>query len=293
MATAGGANVPDGVTGPSFTVSIVDNGWFSAGAGEATVVYESPELFEFDYDTCTDNGGWGDDSIVGDGCYSPPVCPDVPVSVNTNEFYVLFTFTNNDRNMHLNEDGMDLSVGFCGTGDCNWQAVPTGLEDDFFMGAATGDDGTVLPESAACAFDAPCPMHDGYDPAGGPSTTHRDIRSGNPHFTNVVQLSPIATESPPLRLFFQYSYVVGYGNYGSSVPPGTHGPMFTVGLVDVLTGSETIVYTSPELDTYDYDTCGEHGGWGSMFKGLLPRVLKVAPSCAIVLGSFEVFKTLL
>ena len=37
----------------------------------------------------------------------------------------------------------------------------------------------------------------------------------------------------------------------------------------------------------------EHGGWGSMFKGLLPRVLKVAPSCAIVLGSFEVFKTLL
>ena len=36
-----------------------------------------------------------------------------------------------------------------------------------------------------------------------------------------------------------------------------------------------------------------HGGWGALFQGLAPRVLKVAPSCAIVLGSFEVLKTLL
>jgi hypothetical protein len=253
-----GADVPAEVTGPSFTVSIVDD-----ATGEASVVYESPELFEFDYDTCNDNGGWGDDTIVGDGCYSPPVCPDVPVSTNTLEFYVLFTFTNNDRNMHLNEDGMDLSVGLCGTGDCNWQAVPSGLEDDFFMGTALAADGTVLPDTAACTLDAPCPMHDGYDGAGGASTTHRDIRSGNPHFTNTVQLTPIATESPPLRLYFQYSYVVGYGRFGAAVPEGTEGPMFTVGLVDVVTQQETIVYTSPMLDTYDYDTCGEHGGWGA------------------------------
>ena len=89
-----GANVPAGVTGPSFTVSIVDE-----TSGAVTVVYQSPELFEFDYDSCNANGGWGDDTIVGDGCYSPPVCPNVPVEADTREFHVLFSFTNNDRNM--------------------------------------------------------------------------------------------------------------------------------------------------------------------------------------------------
>ncbi|KAJ1487436.1 mitochondrial carrier domain-containing protein [Baffinella frigidus] len=37
----------------------------------------------------------------------------------------------------------------------------------------------------------------------------------------------------------------------------------------------------------------DHGGWGALFQGIVPRVLKVAPSCAIVLGSFEVLKTML
>jgi hypothetical protein len=95
-----GADVPDEVTGPSFTVSIVD-----AKSSKGFVVYTSPELFEFDYDTCDANGGWGDDTIVGDGCYSPPVMVNVSIDVESTEFYMLFTFTNNDRNMHLNEDG--------------------------------------------------------------------------------------------------------------------------------------------------------------------------------------------
>ena len=249
-----GANVPTGVTGPSFTVSIVDE-----ASGAATVVYQSPELMLFDYDTCNANGGWGDDTIVGDGCYSPPVCPNVPVDASTQEFHVLFSFTNNDRNMHLNEDAMNMQIGLCGTGDCNWQAVPSALGADFFMGPSCNDaDGActpVPPEGVA--------MRDGYDGAGGPSSTGRDIRSGNPHFTNIVQLSPVSTSVPPSRVSFSYSYVVGYGNYGAVVPAGTTLPTFTLGLVDSVTGVETIVYTSPDLSGYDYDTCGDHGGWGN------------------------------
>jgi len=34
-------------------------------------------------------------------------------------------------------------------------------------------------------------------------------------------------------------------------------------------------------------------GWASLWAGIGPRVLKVGPSCAIVLGSYELFKSFL
>jgi hypothetical protein len=39
--------------------------------------------------------------------------------------------------------GMAMQVGLCGSGDCNWEAIPTGLGEDF-----------IVEES-------------GYDPEGG------------------------------------------------------------------------------------------------------------------------------
>jgi hypothetical protein len=101
-----GRKVPKNVKGPHFTVSLVD-----AKTGKQTEVYKSPELDTYDYDTCSQHGGWGNSKIKGDGCYSNPVKVDVPVSIKSTEFYVLFRFTNNDRNMHLNEDGMDMKFG--------------------------------------------------------------------------------------------------------------------------------------------------------------------------------------
>jgi hypothetical protein len=221
-----GADVPANVAGPSFTVSVVD-----AATGAASIVYTSPELSTYDYDTCAQNGGWGDDGVDDDGCYAPATSIDVPVDLRTAEFYILFTFTNNDRNMHLNEDGMNMAFGMCGGGECNWQPVPTGLGDDFSVAA----------------------------PA---SKTGRDIRSGNPHEVNTARLPDITTAVPPQRLSFTYEYVVGYGRYGRDVPDNVLGPTFSVGLVDAATGAETVVYTSPVLSTYDYDTCGQNGGWG-------------------------------
>lgn len=66
-------------------------------------------------DTCSQKGGWGSDTIKGDGCYSKPVHVDVPIAgtpKGLKEFFILFEFTNNDRNMHLNEDGMNMKVGY-------------------------------------------------------------------------------------------------------------------------------------------------------------------------------------
>jgi len=82
-----------------------------AKTNKATKVYTSGELDTYDYDTCHQNGGWGNSNIQGDGCYSKPVKVDTPVSTKSTEFYVLFVFTNNDRNMHLNEDGMNMQYG--------------------------------------------------------------------------------------------------------------------------------------------------------------------------------------
>ena len=97
--------MPANVHGPTFTVSVVD-----AATDARTVVYMSPELSTYDYDTCAENGGWGDDGVDDDGCYAPAASVDVAVDIRTAEFYILFTFTNNDRNMHLNEDGMNFQI---------------------------------------------------------------------------------------------------------------------------------------------------------------------------------------
>jgi hypothetical protein len=90
---------------------------------------------------------------------------------------------------------------------------------------------------------------------GHPSKTGRDIRSGNPRETTQVRLGPIAAPRAPNRLKFEYEYVVGYGRWGANVPRTVRGPSFTVSVTDAKDSkSDVVVYRSPVLDTYDYDT---------------------------------------
>jgi hypothetical protein len=98
--------------------------------------------------------------------------------------------------------------------------------------------------------------------SGSASFTGRDIRSGNPNQITEVRLPNVASAEPIIRLRFNYQYVVGYGRYAAAVPASVTGPTFTVTVVDAATDARTVVYTSPELSTYDYDTCAENGGWG-------------------------------
>ena len=77
-----------------------------------------------------------------------------------------------------------------------------------------------------------------------------------------MRLPTVAAPFGVSRLRFSYEYVVGYGRYGKNVPSSVHGPHFTVSIVDAKTHTMEVVYTSPTLDTYDYDTCAQHGGWG-------------------------------
>merc|ERR1711865_351378 len=213
----------------------------------STLVYTSPELDTYDADTCSKNGGWGKIGIQGDGCYSNPVPVDVPVSITSTEFYVVIHFINNDRNMHLNVQHMNMNYATCvkssiiqynpckpGVSD-RWFPIPTRLRHDFSVVRGHGS----------------------------PSPTARDIRSGNPHQESWVRLPNVAASNPPNKLRFNYEYVVGYGRYGRNVPSRVKGPYFTVSIVDAKTSKATEVYKSPELDTYDYDTCRQNGGWGS------------------------------
>ena len=89
-----GKNVPSRVKGPTFTVWVVNS-----KTKQAEQVYASPVLSTYDYDTCMQRGGWGKDSVSGDGCYSPPVSVDVPVKSRPKSFWVEFRMVNNDRNM--------------------------------------------------------------------------------------------------------------------------------------------------------------------------------------------------
>ena len=78
----------------------------------------------------------------------------------------------------------------------------------------------------------------------------------------MLRLPTMATTSPIRRLTFCYEYVVGYGNWGADVPAEVTGPSFTVSIVDDATGEASVVYESPELFEFDYDTCNDNGGWG-------------------------------
>ena len=104
-----------------------------------------------------------------------------------------------------------------------------------------------------------------FTTAGGSSRTGRDIRSGNPHQHTTATLPVMYVNQPVVvsSIRFNYEYVVGYGSYGAKVPPTIKGPQFNVSLVDVATGASRLVYSSAILHGYDYDTCGQHGGWGS------------------------------
>eukprot|EP00041_Stephanoeca_diplocostata_P034892 m.1211215 g.1211215 ORF g.1211215 m.1211215 type:complete len:416 (-) comp24593_c1_seq31:3901-5148(-) len=98
--------------GPQFSVYIVNN----ANPTQRVLVYASPRLQGYDYDTCS---GWGSDAVVGDGCYSPMITvyntsiagsDGLGVLRTATSVYMRFEFQNNDRNMHLNDDGMDMRI---------------------------------------------------------------------------------------------------------------------------------------------------------------------------------------
>ena len=92
----------------------------------------------------------------------------------------------------------------------------------------------------------------------GATTTSEGFQSGDPGQTSSIESDVITTGGPATRMSFSYQYAVGHGEHGADVPgvpDGVAGPHFTVGLIDTSTGVETTVYTSPELDTYDIDSC--------------------------------------
>mmetsp|Transcript_10672 Transcript_10672/g.31984 ORF Transcript_10672/g.31984 Transcript_10672/m.31984 type:complete len:99 (-) Transcript_10672:184-480(-) len=81
---------------------------------DAAMIMQTQPLIGYDYDTCGSNGGWGSNSVPGDGCYSPVQQVNrtfsPPVLQSATGLYVEFRFQNNRRNMHLNDDGMNLQI---------------------------------------------------------------------------------------------------------------------------------------------------------------------------------------
>jgi len=82
--------------------------------------------------------------------------------------------------------------------------------------------------------------------AGVVSNPTLSLRSGNPSETNTADLDTLIQDDTHNidGLTLQYSYVTGYGS-------GT-GTNFTISLVGATTA---VIYTSPQLTDYSYDSC--------------------------------------
>ena len=66
-----------------------------------------------DYDNCGDRGGWGNDDDGNDGCYSQRIYvnkPNLSGLASATRAQVFFTIDNRDRNMHINEDLMNVQI---------------------------------------------------------------------------------------------------------------------------------------------------------------------------------------
>lgn len=96
--------------GPDMSVWLVD----AANESAAVRVWQtSSSLQGYDYDTCGSNGGWGNDQNPNDGCYSPQSPVDLSLNnvlPQSSRVYVQFRFQNNRRNLHLNDDGMNMQI---------------------------------------------------------------------------------------------------------------------------------------------------------------------------------------
>jgi len=66
-----------------------------------------------DYDNCGSRGWWGSDDIGTDGCYSQRIFVNKPALrglASATRAQVFFTVENNDRNLHINEDLMNVQI---------------------------------------------------------------------------------------------------------------------------------------------------------------------------------------
>lgn len=70
-------------------------------------------LYGYDYDTCGNN--WGSNDDPNDGCYSPRIHvqspANTPIALQTaSRVYVRFEFANRGRNVHINDDAMNMRI---------------------------------------------------------------------------------------------------------------------------------------------------------------------------------------
>jgi len=66
-----------------------------------------------DYDNCGERGWWGNDDDGNDGCYSQRIFVNKTSLTgleSASRAQVFFTIDNRDRNMHINEDLMNVQI---------------------------------------------------------------------------------------------------------------------------------------------------------------------------------------
>ena len=76
---------------------------------------QNPDGFQggCDYDTCWQRGWWGRNNNGNDGCYSQRIYvnkPNLSGLASATRAQVFFTIDNRDRNMHINEDLMNVQI---------------------------------------------------------------------------------------------------------------------------------------------------------------------------------------
>lgn len=74
------------------------------------------EMKDYSYDNCCQRVStcWGSESDANDGCYSNRINvkyeKTTPILKAKKRAYVLFEFNNNERNVHINDDAMEMKV---------------------------------------------------------------------------------------------------------------------------------------------------------------------------------------
>jgi hypothetical protein len=76
---------------------------------------QNPDGFQggCDYDSCGNRGWWGSDDNGNDGCYSQRIFvnkPNLSGLASATRATVFFTIDNRDRNLHINEDLMNVQI---------------------------------------------------------------------------------------------------------------------------------------------------------------------------------------
>ena len=103
---------------------------------------------------------------------------------------------------------------------------------------------------------------------------------------------PMYGQIPPPQLSTQQTVAV---NLGAGCVAGTVATLFTMPMDNIYVGA-IVAQTSkggPVKVTAEIGRIWRAGGFGGFFRGVIPRVSKIAPSCAIVIASYELLKQLL